>query len=190
MKRLLLTIVAILGLAATASAQVRLPEMPTRASGHTDYRVKETGYWIGGLLDGYFASNGRSMAGAVQFNIVQGYRFSEFLKVGIGVAPKYYFLGNTDFCGKNGSPISVPIYADVRGNINPQTDAEFAFCWSADAGYAINEGVYLSPFIGIRIGDIRHNFTAGITYAFQGHYVDEYNNRPIHLVGLRVGYEF
>lgn len=189
MKKHLLIIMAILGLAATASAQVRLPEKPKRASGHTDYQVEESGYWIGAFLDGYFASNGRSMAGAAQFNIVNGYRFSEFLKVGIGVAPRYYFKANADFCGQNGQPFSVPIYADVRGNINAQYDAMFAFCWSADLGYTINEGVYASPFIGIRVGDIRHDFTVGFSYAFQGHKVAD-EDRPIHLVGLRIGYEF
>lgn len=189
MKKHLLIIAAILGLAVTASAQVRLPEKPTRVSSHTDYQVKESGYWFGALLDGYFASNGRSIGGAAQFNILNGYRFSEFLRVGIGIAPRYYFYGNADFCGQNGQPFSVPIYADVRGNINAQADAMFAFCWSADAGYTINEGVYLSPFIGVHVGDIRHNFTAGISYVFQGHNVVGYD-RPIHLVGLRLGYEF
>lgn len=177
MKKYLLIIAAVLGIAFTASAQVKLPDMPTRAAGHTDYVVKETGYWFGALLDGYLVTAGNGIAGATQLNIINGYRFSEFLKVGIGVAPRYYFIG--------GQAFSLPIYADVRGNFSPQTDAMFAFCWSADLGYTLNEGIYVSPFIGVRTGDIRHNFTAGISYILQGHEVG-----PIHLVGLRIGYEF
>ncbi len=187
-KRLQITLLLLMGIVSVSSAQIRLPEKPKRA-GHIDYSIKESGYWIAAQANADFATNGKNHSAAFQFDLIQGYRFSEFLKVGIGVSPRFYTNAVSDFCGKNGRPFSVPIYADVRGNITPQADAMFAFCWSADLGYAINEGIYVSPGIGMRFGDIRHNFLAGISYAFQQHNVAS-KNSFIHIIGLRLGYEF
>ncbi len=188
MKKQILIIAALLSVAVTTFAQITLPEQPKRAK-HIDYSLRESGYWIAVQLSPAFATTGKEQALALQCDIIDGYRFSEFLKVGIGISPRLYTNTSPSFCGKNGRPFSLPIYADVRGNFTPQADAMFAICWSADIGYAINEGFYASPFIGIRTGGIRHNFIAGLSYSFQSHSVNDSNN-PIHLVGLRIGYEF
>ncbi len=188
MKKHIIIIVAFICIVSNVTAQITLPELPKRAKS-VDYSMKETGYWIAAEFSGAFATNSHHQSAVLQLGIINGYRFSEFLKIGIGVTPRYYFNAIPDFCGKNGKPFSLPIYLDIRGNITPQADAMFAFCWSTDLGYSINEGIYASPCIGIRAGGIRHNFLANLYYTFQGHNVIN-STEPIHLIGLRLGYEF
>ena len=111
-----------------------------------------------------------------QFDFVNGYRFSEFLKVGVGISPR---VGLS----------TIPIYVQARGNLISQEDTMFAFFWNADLGYTINSGIYASPSVGMKFGGIRHNFLIGIQYSFEGQ-KPKLLDQPMHLVGLRIGYEF
>lgn len=175
MKRLLIIVTLLLGIMAMGLAQhntVTLPERPKRAK-YVDYSVKQTGWWCTAQLGAGYATNGHIFG---QFDFVNGYRFSEFLKVGIGISPRI---------GLN----TIPIYAQARGNFISQEDTMFAFFWNADLGYAINGGIYASPSVGIKFGGIRHNFLLSIYYALEGQ-KNEVVETPLHLVGLRLGYEF
>lgn len=169
----------LLGFAVSGFAQnqnVKLPEKPKRAK-YVDYSVKQTGYWLAAQLGaGYIP--GSVFYG--QFDFVNGYRFSEFLKVGVGVSAKVHFDGRT----------TIPIYADVRGNIISQEDTMFAFYWNADLGYSIFGGLYASPGIGMKFGGIRHNFLVGLYYALEYPFEVQEYRFPAHSVGLRIGYEF
>jgi hypothetical protein len=165
-----------MGLVVSTLAQnqgITLPEKPKRAK-YVDYSIKQTGWWCAAQLGGGFSTTTNRFFG--QFDFVNGYRFSEFLKVGIGVSPRI---------GLN----TIPIYAQARGNFISQEDTMFAFFWNADLGYAINGGVYASPSVGLKCGDIRHNFLVSIYYALEGQR-PEVSNQSLHLVGLRIGYEF
>ena len=176
MKRLLIIATLLCGFVATGLAQhndVTLPERPKRAK-YVDYSVKQTGWWCAAQLGGGFsATTGRFFG---QFDFVNGYRFSEFLKVGVGISPRI---------GLN----TIPVYAQVRGNIISQEDTMFAFFWNADVGYAINGGIYASPSVGLRYGGIRHNVLFSFYYALEGQ-KPETSDQPMHVVGLRIGYEF
>lgn len=165
-----------MGFAAGAFAQnqgITLPEKPKRAK-YVDYSTKQTGWWCAAQLGGGYATTTGRFFG--QFDFVNGYRFSEFLKVGVGISPRV---------GLN----TIPIYAQVRGNFISQEDTMFAFFWNADLGYAINGGVYASPSVGMRYGGIRHNVLISLYYALEGQ-KPEVSDQLLHIVGLRIGYEF
>lgn len=176
MKKLLVIMVILFSVLCAGWSQnphVTLPERPKRAK-YVDYTIKQSGWWCAAQLGAGFSTTTNRFFG--QFDFVNGYRISEFLKVGVGVSPR---LGiNT-----------IPIYAQGRGNFISQEDTMFAFFWNADLGYAINGGIYASPSVGLKCGGIRHNFLASVYYALEGQ-KPEVSNQPLHLVGLRIGYEF
>ncbi len=174
MKKFVIIATLLFGFVAAGLAQhnqnITLPERPKRAK-YVDYSVKQTGWWCAAQLGGGYSTTTNAFFG--QFDFVNGYRFSEFLKVGVGVSPR---LGLK----------TIPIYAEVRGNIISQEDTMFAFYWNGDVGYAINGGFYASPGVGMKFGGIRHNFLIGVHYTFEG----QKEGSPLHMVGLRIGYEF
>lgn len=70
-------------------------------------------------------------------------------------------------------------------------------------GYTINDGVFVSPTLGLRIGDrVRHHFLIGISYLGQDADLkapaldsrpglgDGHERRFIHALRLRLGYQF
>lgn len=195
MRRLVCIVILCLGVEVLSLAQQKdiiLPEVPDRAH-YVDYSVKRSGWWCAAQLSGAFATTEDDMYARVfQFDFINGYRFSEFLKVGLGISPRIYASGN-DFPLDDDKLLfgiySLPVYADIRGNFVSQEDTMFAPYWNVDFGYAINEGVYLSPGVGLKYGGIRHNLLIGINYTLQGHSAGEFN-KPIHLLGIRLGYEF
>ena len=170
MKKLIATTL-ILCFSIVAIAQeknVTLPERPNRSK-YSDYSTKDAGWWCAiqiGISYGDTAILG-------QLDIVTGYRLSEFLKIGIGVSPRVGLK-------------SIPVYIDVRGNIIPQVDRMHSFFWKVDVGYALNDGIYLSPGLGMQLGGIRHNFLVGANYTLQG--FKEVS--PKHFAGIYIGYEF
>lgn len=177
MKKILIIVTALLGFVASGLAQhnqnITLPEKPKRAK-YVDYTVKQTGWWCVAQIGGGYATNTGKFFG--QFDFVNGYRFSEFLKVGVGISPRIGLK-------------TIPIYAQARGNFISQEDTMFAFFWNADLGYAINGGIYASPSVGLRYGGIRHNVLFSFYYALEGQ-KPETSDQPMHVVGLRIGYEF
>lgn len=175
MKRVVIIFTLLLGISTISFAQnneITLPQKPKRAK-TVDYSVKDSGYWLA-TQAGVSYCGGKLFG---QFDFVNGYRFSEFLKVGVGVSPRIGIK-------------SIPVYVDLRGNFFSQADRMFAICWNVDGGYAFNNGgIYASPSVGMRFGGIRHNFIVGINYMLQGQENDD-EHPLLHAVGLRIGYEF
>lgn len=147
---------------------VILPEKPNR-SNYVDYSTKENGFWCAAQIGAGFGDT----AFLAQLDIIGGYRFSEFLRIGIGVSPRMGLK-------------SIPLYFDARGNIISQMDRMYSFYWNAEIGYAIDDGIYLSPGLGMRFGGIRHNFLVSVNYTMQG-----FKDVGVkHFAGVRIGYEF
>lgn len=171
---------------------ITLPEKPTRAR-YVDYSNKNTGWWCSAQFYGGIATTDRDIHnGYYQVEFVNGYRFSEFFKVGIGIAPRFY-SSDEQFPLRNDKLLfgiySLPIFAEVRGNLISQEDRMFAPYWRLDAGFAVNEGAFLSPGIGIKYGGRRHNVLLGLNYTLQGHKAGVFN-KAVHLFGIHIGYEF
>ena len=62
---------------------VTLPEKPNRNK-YVDYSTKESGFWCAAQI----GANYGDTALLAQLDVIGGYRFSEFLRVGIGVSPR------------------------------------------------------------------------------------------------------
>lgn len=166
-----IVIAILLGISACTYGQnnnVILPEKPNRSK-YVDYSTKESGFWCVAQIGASYGDT----ASFAQLDIIGGYRFSEFLRIGFGVSPRMGLK-------------SIPVYFDARGNIISQVDRMHSFYWNADLGYAIDDGIYLSPGLGMQFGGIRNNFLVGVNYTMQGFKTVGVK----HFVGVRIGYEF
>ena len=177
MKKLILAIGLLLMLIPAAAQKQHtdytLPDTPKRAK-YIDYPSLDKGLWFAvQLTPSYFFREGVA-AGA---DLVAGYRFGEFIKLGAGISPA---MLNKSFL--------MPIYLDVRGNIISQESRMVVPYWNVDLGYTVGSvynGFYASPTAGIRVGMPRNDFIAGLTYIAQ--FVP---GTVLHGVGIRLGFEF
>ncbi len=189
MKKLLF-VVLLATLSMGAFAQIRLPEVPNRAK-YVDYSVRDAGFWCaaeGSVGSSLHFSNTNLWYGDLTFT--GGYRFNEFLRVGLGIGIKGNFSGN-DEVRPGKEVVTVPIFLNARGNIISHESREFVPYWSVNLGTALGDGFFLSPTIGLRIGQPRSSFLIGLNYTIG--YVDVF--RPVYSTGvnflaLKLGYEF
>ncbi|MBO6170417.1 MAG: hypothetical protein J6O51_10710 [Bacteroidales bacterium] len=177
MKRMILFVsLALMLIPASLMGQAKhqdynLPEVPNRAK-YIDFPSLDRGLWFATqLTPGYNMTQGFF----AQADLIAGYRFGEFIKVGAGLSPRYGAAG-----------FALPIYLDARGNIISQESRMAVPYWNLDAGYTIKQGLYLSPTIGVRVGEPRNNFLAGATYILQQLGPGVFS----HAIGIRLGYEF
>ncbi len=173
MKKFLIIAALLLPLALGAQEHTgyTLPEKPNRAK-YIDFPSLDRGLWFAVQLSPGINFNYGPQA---QLDVIAGYRFGEFFRIGAGISPQ-----------KSASYFTLPIFLDLRGNIISQESRMVVPYWNLDAGYVLNHGVYASPTIGIRVGQPRNNFIAGVTYILQHEYYDILT----HAIGLRIGYEF
>lgn len=154
----------------------KLPDEPKRAK-YIDFPSQDKGLWfaVQGTPVVYFG-DGVPLFGA-QADVIAGYRFGEFFKVGAGVSPGWLW-----------GAFSMPVYLDLRGNLISQESRMAVPYWSLDAGYNVGQrkGLYASPTVGVRVGMPRNDFLAGVTYILQ----TVPGGIVMHGVGLRIGYEF
>lgn len=189
MKRLFLLIIATVTVLTGLSAQTRMPEIGTDKS-QSSYSELNTGFWISADLEGgaslRISHKNSAIAG---LNISGGYRFNEYLKVGVGFGGRYYF--NNDALRYNTFEMSFPLYATVRGNFIPGEHRSVVPYYSFDLGGAIRDGFMIRPTVGIRIGDFpRNSFLVGLTYTGQELRLPDTEKKVVSFLSLRLGYEF
>lgn len=191
MRKIVLTLALLLPLALGAQEHTgyNLPEAPTNRARYIDFPSLDTGLWFAAQLTPAFGFSQSSSGPLFQLDLVAGYRFNEFLKLGLGLSPRFNPIDSAGFpfSGVGGSPVSLPIYLDVRGNMISQESRMVVPYWNVDAGYSLMDGIYLSPTVGVRVGPMRNNFIVGLTYIFQN--VASWNE-SYSAVGLRLGFEF
>ncbi len=184
MKRLILVFsLALMLIPASLMGQAKhkdytLPEEPNRAK-YIDFPSLDKGLWFAVQATPAFFSTGGGFG--IHGELIAGYRFGEFIKVGAGIAP-----------GIIGSSFNMPIFLDARGNIISQESRMAVPYWNVDIGYSVGQvykGFYASPTVGIRIGMPRNDFLAGLTYMMQ--IVPAIpNSSVVHGIGLKLGFEF
>lgn len=181
----------LMGVFTAADAQyrdVKLPEKPKQTK-YTDFEHKETGFWCGIDLDGGSSvMNSLPNTQFVNLSFTGGYRFSEFLRTGVGVGARMYVhnaeVRNTD------NDFGVPIFANARGNFMSAYDRDGVPFWSMNIGGITNEGFFLSPTIGYSFGGMRNNFLIGVCYTLTNFKDCGATKRTYSSFGLKVGYEF
>lgn len=177
------------------SGSVVKPEDGKRPK-YVDYSSQEKGWWCAaGLYGGYVLdSNNQPGFGFLEVDFVNGYRFNEFIRIGIGLGARYYMgIATEDQRKPINNPWSFPIYLDLRGSMISQYSRNYAPYWQMDLGYAINDGFFVSPTIGMRFGGRRSNVLVGINYLGQmmnRNVGGEAKSAFTSAICLRVSYEF
>lgn len=160
---------------------------------YVDYTEFEKGFWCAVELVGAYSCHIENDNGALtELDIVGGYRFNEYLRIGLGLGARYYI--ENEKIRYSDIKWSFPIFANVRGNIIPSEHRTIVPFYSVDLGGTVRDGFMIRPTIGVRFGDPRSAFTVGITYLGQtlkapkeaGSYSRDYTS----FVGIKLGYEF
>lgn len=167
---------------------VKLPQAPKRPA-YKDFSQEATHFWFAIDLDG--GSTVMAVQPNMQFvnlNYTMGYRFSEYIRVGVGLGARCY-VHNADVRGTD-SRWGIPVFLNARGNFISTVDRDGVPYWSMNVGGITNEGVYVSPTIGYSFGGIRNNFQIGITYTLTSFNNFMSENKVYSAFGLRLGYEY
>ena len=153
----------------SGDVRVDVPEAPR--SRFRDPARRTRGFWAGiELSGGASVSPDFNSMYPVELAVIPGYRFSEFFAAGVGFGFRYYFrnanmrydreFGYAPGSGESGKVLlsddnyawAFPLYLDLRGNFLSSKSRRAVPYWSLDAGYTINDGVFVSPTLGLRIG--------------------------------------
>ena len=173
----------------------------------TYFFKKDNGFWFSAeAIGGYSANVSDDMINTpfAEIDLYVGYRINEFVRVGLGMGPRYYFMpkDGKEILRRRESNWSMPIMLNLRGNFIPQDYRTVVPYYSLDIGGAVTDGFMLRPTIGIRCGERRSAFLLGISYMLQnmrgwGIKYDEngvgYRAKVDHATSffaLRLGYEF
>lgn len=154
-----------------------------------DMTDNDTGFWMSAQVNGsYSVFISDKCTPWTELDVVGGYRFNQYLKVGVGFGGRYYF--ENDRLRSNNVKWSFPVFATVRGNFVPDDYRSVTPYYSLDLGAAIRDGFMWRPTVGLRIGQSRSAFLVGITYTGQSLKYKTGKDRYISGVGLTLGYEF
>lgn len=191
MRKTLLSI-AFLALAAVSNAQERVIKMPEapKQSKYTEFSLKEKGYWwsadvsVGPSLT--FHEKNLLTTGV---SFVNGYRFDDYLRVGIGIGAQYH-AANNDAIRDTDIKWTMPIFLNARGNFISQEVREIVPFWSVDMGGVIRDGFLFTPSIGARIGEQRSAFLVSLGYSLRTIDAKEDHAKTRNYIVLKLGYEF
>jgi hypothetical protein len=154
-----------------------------------DYSTYTRGFWCAAeLYGGYTCSLTKSNISFTELSYIGGYRFSEFLKVGLGIGARYYLKRNDAYT----EPIrwAMPLFAHVRGNFISEEYRTVVPYYSMDMGVSFRDGFMWRPAIGMKIGEDRSAFTVAVSYMGQSTKRFDNTQKYVSAVVLRLGYEF
>ena len=193
---------------------MRIPSV--RGKAYVDYTIKERGFWgaveLSAGVNVHIVEKYKSSF-PLEATFIGGYRVNEYFQIGVGAGVRQYVGGNDRiFVGKNNEydhriKVAFPLFANIRGLFIDNRSRTVLPYWSANIGYTIYDGFYLSPSAGLRIGSMeRNHFTMGIGYSLQsvkglnmpkdsigrpGEAVTPtVQNKILHAVVLKCGYQF
>lgn len=198
MKKIVFLLILVLGCGYihAQSNSVRLPKKPI-TSKYTDYSEQNEGFWCSAGLSAGASFISSKSACVISADIIAGYRFGEYLRLGIGVSPRGLAAAEASYPESN-RKMEVPLYFDMRGNFLPQNQRMFSPYWSIDVGYTFSCGAYCSPTLGLKIGGLRNDFLIGLSYVSQQYVhsdsIDGYGklvySKFANMVCLKLAYEF
>lgn len=198
LSRILLTFIAITSLTFSGYGQsnptreVKMPTERNLSSKQTDYQELDKGFFMAGELSGGWSLNsGKSNLGFTELDATGGYRFSEYLRVGIGIGARVY-IDNKDVRNMSHN-WGMPLFLNLRGNFIPTDYREVIPFWSIDAGTTFPDGAMIRPTVGIRVGAPRSAFVASIGYLGQNLRTcvkPDKKHSFYSFITLKLGYEF
>ena len=126
-----------------------------------------------------------AMGGA---NYTAGYRFNQYLKVGAGLGVLYY--PNSKNVRDTKNHLAMPLFVNARGNILSDDIRRTVPYWSVNVGTSLPDGFFLTPSVGLRIGEKRNAFLVSVGYTLR--HLKAYSENTTDYSGalLKLGYEF
>lgn len=204
MKRLLIDFAAIIlamqcGITAQSqpTRQVRMPEEKGLGVKVTDYSEVQKGFFAAAeLAGGYSLEINKKNVGFTELDLIGGYRFCDYLRIGLGLGGRYY-IGGHNFCTHEWA---LPLFVNLRGNFIPNNYYSVVPFWTVDAGTTFPDGFMVRPSIGVRIGQPRSAFVVSLGYMGQTLRLEKQdlqagveNSRErkfYSFITLKLGYEF
>lgn len=153
-------------LACSGFAQDREIRMPEEPSKKINIAEENSGYWCSIEVNGgsTLMENHKNVA-LVSTEFTNGYRFNQWLKVGVGIGVMYY--PNNKNVRDTKSQLSMPLYLNARGNILSEDIRRTVPYWSVNIGSSIPDGFFFTPTIGLRVGEKRSAFLVGVSYTLR-----------------------
>lgn len=174
----------------------RLPDVDTRYE-QKEYTENNTGFWAAVEASGAYSCRlFNSNFSLAEVSAVFGYRFNDYLRLGIGIGGRYYF--DNSKVRHTSSEWAFPLFANVRGNFLPTQYRNVVPYYSMDLGGTIRDGMMVRPTLGLRFGQSRSAFLLGVGYLGQDLKSFTFNEKGqkeskrkfVSFVTLKVGYEF
>lgn len=188
MKKLLI-LIALVAIGGHLWAQDRVINMPEAPEKGYNVAEVDNGFWLSfDIGGGYTVMEGRDNVGMVGASGVGGYRFNEYLKVGAGLGILYYPNGTKVRSTKN--HIGMPLFINARGNFLSGLTRQTVPYWSINLGTTIPDGFFLTPSLGLRIGEKRGAFLVNAGYTIRHLKTEPGHKSGYSGVLLKVGYEF
>ena len=176
-----------------ASAQINLPQVGAPEK-QADYTSAGSGFWMAAEASAAYSCRlFNSNFGYTEIDAVAGYRFNEYVRVGLGLGARYYFDNNK--VRSTLSEWAFPIFLNVRGNFIPTRYRDVVPYYSFDIGVTVRDGFMLRPTVGLRVGRERSAFLVGLGYVGQDLSTYSRDNlrktrRFVNFITLKLGYEF
>jgi len=168
---------------------VIMPQAPKQEK-YVEYSLMDKGYWWSidlGIAPSLKFHETSMWTSTISF--VNGYRFNDYLKIGLGIGAGYYFANN-DVVRDTDIKWIMPLFVNVRGNFVSQEVREIVPFWSVDVGGAFGDGLLCTPSVGCRIGERRSALIASLGYSYRGIKAKEELGNGRSFVVLKLGYEF
>ncbi len=182
-----------------SSDDIVMPQEKGLGTHHKDYSKYEKGFFFASEAQGGYSLTGSGKGlGLVCVNLTGGYRFSEYLRTGIGIGPRCYF-DNHDESGCDGlmrnasGKVGLAMFVNARGNFIPSDYRTVVPYWSVNIGGTFPDGFLMNPTVGVRIGEKRSAFLLGLAYTMQGirnKKDSEIKHSSTSFLMLNLGYEF
>ena len=165
MRKILLLYCAFL-LARAGIAQEREIIMPEEPVKNMNIAENNTGYWCSIEFNGgsTLMENHRNIA-LVNVEFSNGYRFNQWLKIGVGVGVTYY--PDNNHVRDTKKHLSIPLFLNARGNILSEEIRRTVPYWSVNIGASLPDGFFMTPTIGLRVGEKRSAFLVGVSYTLR-----------------------
>lgn len=166
---------------------VRMPEQPSKSQNIAD--EDDVKFWcaidVGG---GSTAMENMENVAMVGSSFLGGYRFNQYLKVGAGLGVLYY--PNSGNVRDTKNHLAMPLFFNTHGNILSDDIRRTVPYWSVNIGVTFPDGFFLTPSVGLRIGEKRNAFIISIGYTLR--HLKAYPDYATYYSGalLKLGYEF
>jgi hypothetical protein len=206
MKRFFILLICIICSVSLAYAQdtylasENIAKDKNKSADDTPWHQRDKGWWCAiEVHAGSVWYKPKTYEGMVGFTLVNGYRFSQFAKLGIGIGFNgvlydYKYTSQFPYKLMIGS---LRLILNARGNIIHQDSRRCVPFWNADVGCDVfHELFFFDAGVGVRVGLDKKNFNRHafvLSANYIGRMVDEHYNVESKFsngILFKVGYEF